>query len=121
MIHKFNTFNENIEDNYEDDYQDNDTPPYEEDDIDEGMDYILYLLRNTIKNKGISNFTVDNFEDYNISITVETSLKEQFSEITSIFKVISYLKSDIIPQYESDFFMYQMKGKNVLEFEFILQ
>jgi hypothetical protein len=106
MVHKFNEFNESSN---------------EDDGVDEGMEYILYLLRNTIKNKGIKNFEIDNFEDYNISITVTTNLRERLSEINSIFEVIANLKKDIIPQYESEFFMYQTKGKNILEFEFILQ
>ena len=106
MIHKFNKFNESSD---------------EDENVDEGMEYILYLLRNTIKNKGIKNFEIDNFEDYNISITVTTNLRERLSELNSIFDVIANLKKDIIPQYESEFFMYQTKGKNILEFEFILQ
>ncbi len=106
MIHKFNKFNESSD---------------EDENVDEGMEYILYLLRNTIKNKGIKNFEIDNFEDYNISITVTTNLRERLSELNSIFEVIANLKKDIIPQYESEFFMYQTKGKNILEFEFILQ
>jgi hypothetical protein len=106
MVQKFDKFNESSN---------------EDDGVDEGMEYILYLLRNTIKNKGIKNFEIDNFEDYNISITVTTNLRERLSEINSIFEVISNLKKDIIPQYESEFFMYQTKGKNILEFEFILQ
>lgn len=106
MIHKFNKFDESSD---------------EDENVDEGMEYILYLLRNTIKNKGIKNFEIDNFEDYNISITVTTNLRERLSELNSIFEVIANLKKDIIPQYESEFFMYQTKGKNILEFEFILQ
>ena len=106
MIHKFNKFNESSD---------------EDENVDEGMEYILYLLRNTIKNKGIKNFEIDNFEEYNISITVTTNLRERLSELNSIFEVIANLKKDIIPQYESEFFMYQTKGKNILEFEFILQ
>ena len=106
MIHKFNKFDESSD---------------EDENVDEGMEYILYLLRNTIKNKGIKNFEIDNFEDYNISITVTTNLRERLSELNSIFEVIATLKKDIIPQYESEFFMYQTKGKNILEFEFILQ
>lgn len=106
MVQKFDKFNESSN---------------EDDGVDEGMEYILYLLRNTIKNKGIKNFEIDNFEDYNISITVTTNLRERLSEINSIFEVIANLKKDIIPQYESEFFMYQTKGKNILEFEFILQ
>ena len=106
MIHKFNKFNESSD---------------EDENVDEGMEYILYLLRNTIKNKGIKNFEIDNFEDYNISITVTINLRERLSELNSIFEVIANLKKDIIPQYESEFFMYQTKGKNILEFEFILQ
>ncbi len=106
MIHKFNKFNESSD---------------EDENVDEGMEYILYLVRNTIKNKGIKNFEIDNFEDYNISITVTTNLRERLSELNSIFEVIANLKKDIIPQYESEFFMYQTKGKNILEFEFILQ
>ena len=106
MIHKFNKFNESSD---------------EDENVDEGMEYILYLVRNTIRNKGIKDFEVDNFEEYNISITVTTNLRERLSELNSIFEVIANLKKDIIPQYESEFFMYQNKGKNILEFEFILQ
>ena len=91
MIHKFNKFNESSD---------------EDENVDEGMEYILYLLRNTIKNKGIKNFEIDNFEEYNISITVTTNLRERLSELNSIFEVIANLKKDIIPQYESEFFMY---------------
>ena len=106
MIHKFNKFNESSD---------------EDENVDEGMEYILYLVRNTIRNKGIKDFEVDNFEEYNISITVTTNLRERLSELNSIFEVIANLKKDIIPQYESEFFMYQTKGKNILECEFILQ
>jgi len=100
-------------DNYDDEY-------YGDTTVDDGMEHILYLLRNTLRNKGIEEFFVDN-RKFDICISVVMLSKERLSNVRDIFDILYHLKTDIIPQYDSEFDMYQTtKGETILEFNFYL-
>ena len=82
------------------------------------MEHITYLLRTTLKNRGIEDFTVD-YVDYDICISVFCYELERLKDMINVFDVLQHLKTDIIPQYDSEFDMYQTKkGDTVLEFNF---
>jgi hypothetical protein len=101
-------------DYYDDEYYGGDTT------IDDGMEHILYLLRNTLRNKGIEEFFVEN-RKFDICISVVMLTKERLSNVRGIFDILYHLKTDIIPQYDSEFDMYQTrKGETILEFNFYL-
>lgn len=100
-----------------DNYDDNN---YGDTTIDDGMEHILYLLRNTLRNKGIEEFFVEN-RKFDICISVVMLTKERLSNVRGIFDILYHLKTDIIPQYDSEFDMYQTtKGETILEFNFYL-
>jgi hypothetical protein len=102
-------------DNYNDEYDNNSDTT-----IDDGMEHILYLLRNTLRNKGIEEFFVEN-RKFDICISVVMLTKERLSNVRGVFDVLYHLKTDIIPQYDSEFDMYQTtKGETILEFNFYL-
>ena len=100
-----------------DNYDDNN---YGDTTIDDGMEHILYLLRNTLRNKGIEEFFVEN-RKFDICISVVMLTKERLSNVRDVFDILYHLKTDIIPQYDSEFDMYQTtKGETILEFNFYL-
>jgi hypothetical protein len=111
MINNYKKFKESLDtDHYDDDeYYDHNN---------EGMEHISYLLRTTLRNKGIEDFTVD-YSGYDISISVICYELERLKDMINIFDVLEHLKTDIIPQYDSEFDMYPIKsGGTVLEFNF---
>jgi hypothetical protein len=92
----------------------------EEDELigDSDMDNLLYLLRTMFKNKGIKNVYVEN-DGLDISISVTMNNKEKIENIISVFDTAKRLKRDILPQYDSEFEMWETKdGKPLLTFNF---
>jgi len=111
MIDNYKKFTESVDDrdHYDDEYYGHNT---------DGMEHITYLLRTTLRNRGIEDFTVD-YAGYDICISVFCYELERLKDIITIFDVLEHLKTDIIPQYDSEFDMYQSrKGDTVLEFNF---
>jgi len=110
MINNYKKFKESLDtDHYDDEYYGHNN---------EGMEHISYLLRTTLRNKGIEDFTVD-YSGYDISISVICYELERLKDMINIFDVLEHLKTDIIPQYDSEFDMYPIKsGGTVLEFNF---
>lgn len=111
MIDNYKKFTESTDDRdyYDDEYYGHNT---------DGMDHITYLLRTTLRNKGIEDFTVD-YTGYDICISVFCYELERLKDVITIFDALEHLKTDIIPQYDSEFDMYQSrKGDTVLEFNF---
>ena len=92
----------------------------EEDELigDSDMDNLLYLLRTMFKNKGIKNVYVEN-DGLDISISVTMNNKEKIENIISVFDTAKRLKRDILPQYDSEFEMWETNdGKPLLTFNF---
>ena len=95
----------------------------EEDDDDEqigdsDMDNLLYLLRTMFRNKGIKDVYVEH-EELDITISVTMGRKEKIESIISVFDTAKRLKRDILPQYDSEFEMWETKdGKPLLVFNF---
>ena len=92
----------------------------EEDELigDSDMDNLLYLLRTMFKNKGIKNVYVEN-DELDISISVTMNMKEKIENIISVFDTAKRLKRDILPQYDSEFEMWETKdGRPLLTFNF---
>jgi hypothetical protein len=117
MIKNYKKFTESLEgsmsdnrDYYDDEYYGHNT---------DGMEHITYLLRTTLRNKGIEDFTVD-YRDYDICISVFLYELEKLSTMMNIFDILEHLRTDILPQYDCEFDMYQTKktGGSVLEFNF---
>jgi len=97
----------------------------EEDDDDDDeqiggsdMDNLLYLLRTMFRNKGIKDVYVDH-EELDITISVTMGRKEKIESIMNVFDTAKRLKRDILPQYDSEFEMWETKdGKPLLVFNF---
>jgi hypothetical protein len=128
MIEKYKKFIERVDDDYDHPWDADDDNPWNSDNDDDyygssqddGMEHILNLLRKTIRNSGIEDFFVEN-KGFDISISVVVSVKEKLSDIMGIFDILYHLKRDIIPQYDSEFDMYQTRdGDTILEFGFYL-
>jgi hypothetical protein len=93
----------------------------DDDDVDdiqsEDMENLLYLLRTLFKNSGVSA----EVESKGLDITVYAVLakKEKMASILKVFDVAKKLKKDILPQYDSEFEMWETKaGEPMLTFIF---
>ena len=85
---------------------------------DSDMDNLLYLLRTMFKNKGIKDVYVEH-DELDITISVTMGYKEKIESIISVFDTAKRLKRDILPQYDSEFEMWETKdGKPLLTFNF---
>jgi hypothetical protein len=89
-----------------------------EDDVDgNDMDHLVYLLRTMYKNSGI-DVQID-YKGLDIMIYCVMSYKERLKDIISVFEVSNKLKKDILPQYDSEFEMWETrKGQPLLIFNF---
>jgi len=96
------------------------TEEEEEDEMigDSDMDNLLYLLRTMFKNKGIKDVYVEH-DELDITISVTMGYREKIESIISVFDTAKRLKRDILPQYDSEFEMWETKdGKPLLVFNF---
>jgi hypothetical protein len=85
---------------------------------DSDMDNLLYLLRTMFKNKGIKNVYIEH-DDLDITISITMGYREKIESIISVFDTAKRLKRDILPQYDSEFEMWETKdGKPLLTFNF---
>lgn len=85
---------------------------------DSDMDNLLYLLRTMFRNKGIKDVYVEH-DELDITISVTMGYKEKIESIISVFDTAKRLKRDILPQYDSEFEMWETKdGKPLLVFNF---
>lgn len=105
---------------HSDDYDDYD---YEEDvemddDVDgNDMDHLVYLLRTMYKNSDID--VQIEYKGLDIMIYCVMSHKERLKDIITVFEVSNKLKKDILPQYDSEFEMWETKkGQPLLIFNF---
>ena len=85
---------------------------------DSDMENLLYLLRTMFKNKGIKNVYIEH-DDLDITISVTMGYREKIESIISVFDTAKRLKRDILPQYDSEFEMWETKdGRPLLTFNF---
>lgn len=114
MIDNYKKFTESIddEDHYDDEYYGHNN------DNNDGMEHIMYLLRVTLRNRLVQDFTID-YSGYDICISVVCNESERLKDIITIFDTLEHLKTDIIPQYDSEFDIFQSRRDDtVLDFNF---
>ena len=90
----------------------------EDDDIEmDDVEHLLYLLRSMFKNSGIE-VEVEH-KNLDIMIYCVMSRKERLKDLINVFGVATKLKKDILPQYDSEFEMWETKtGQPMLVFYF---
>jgi len=99
---------------YKDDYSRN------ENDDDDDMSHLCYLLRSMFSNINI-DVDVDN-SGLDLSIIAQFSRKESLSDIVKVFEVVKKIKKDILAQYSSYYEMWETKtGTPMITFEFMLE
>jgi hypothetical protein len=99
------------EEEEEDEYEDID------DDQNEDIQHLMDLLRTYFENQGVE---VD-IENKGLDITISTYLNkvEKLKNIIKVFNIVKKVKKDILPQYESEFELWETKDKSpVLYFSF---
>lgn len=95
---------------------------HEEDDVesdipDEDMKHLLYLLRTFFKNSGI-DADIES-KDLDIMIYIVLNKKEKMKNLLKVFDVVKKLKRDILPQYDSEFELWETKTDDpMLTFNF---
>lgn len=93
-------------------------PDLSDDDIeDNDMEHLKYLLRGMFKNKGFHNVSITN-DELDLSIRCNLSHRERLSDLISLFDLVNKLKTDILPQYDSDYDTWESQKGQVMEFGF---
>jgi len=115
---------------YDDDDYDKDSPKYEEEeeeeesyfseepsDDDDEEDHLCYLIRSMFSNSGI--IAQVERDDLDITVFVFPQKKERMKNILKTFDVVHKLKTDILPQYDSEMELYESKqGYPIFKFDF---
>lgn len=127
-LKKFNDFiikedREYDEDEYSIYDNDPDNPPSpemeDEDEVDfqSEMDYLCQTIESLFHNSQINCNVINN--DLDLLVYIFPEDKESLRSLTKIFDVANKLKRDILPQYSSEFEVYQQKdGTSVILFTF---
>ena len=84
---------------------------------DNDMDHLKYLLRGMFRNKGFSNVSITN-NDLDLTIRCSLSYREKLSDLISLFDLVNKLKTDILPQYDSDYDTWESQKGQIKEFGF---
>lgn len=107
----------------EDDYnysRDDEYKGEDEDDSDDDMSHLCYLLRSMFNNNNI-DVNVEN-SGLDLSITAQFARRESLSDIVKVFEVIKKIKKDVLAQYSSSYEMWETKsGSPMITFEFMLE
>jgi len=107
------------EEEIEEEEEEEEGEPESED--DEDMDHLLYLLRQLFTKYDMKNFELD-YKGLDIFVYVLLKTKSKLSEIVKIFEILNKIKEEILPQYESDYEMWETKKKEpLLVFNFFLE
>ena len=99
------------EDRYEDDYFDEyGAQEYEEDnqDKDEDMEHLLYLLRNYLKDSGIKSFHLEN-SGLTLKLEIVMNTKERLADVINTFAILKKLSSEILVDYDAEFDIWETK------------
>ena len=129
-LKKFNQLfeREGFDDIYEPfDYDDEDDYRYDkeykgedEDDSDDDMSHLCYLLRSMFNNSNI-DVNVEN-SGLDLSITAQFARRESLSDVVKVFEVVKKIKKDILAQYSSSYEIWETKsGSPMITFEFMLE
>lgn len=114
------TFQDGYDDSDEFEYEEEFGKEYDgsdEDDSDDDGDHLCYLIRSMFNNYGLS--TSVERDDLDISVYVYLQRKEKMKNILKAFDVVYKMRKDILPQYQSEFEMYESKqGLPILSFDF---
>lgn len=103
----------NIEEVGDEDVEMESEDPYKED-----MEFLCSTIRSLFKNSDV-DIDVD-YDGFDISLYAFPEKREKMSSLLKIFDVVHKLKKDILPQYESEFELYESKkGDPVFSFQFI--
>lgn len=128
MVENYRRFLENT-DEYEDnddynyiDYGKHDYTKYDLDDeidgnMDDDMEHLKSLLLKMFHNKGIENVKIAN-NKLDLSVRCFLNQRERLSEIVGLFDLINKLRTDILPQYDTEFDMWQNYNGETFEFGF---
>lgn len=113
-------------DGYDDDYDDDDysrDKEYkgeDEDEYDDDMSHLCYLLRSMFNNSNI-DVNVEN-SGLDLSITAQFAKRESLSDIVKVFEIVKKIKKDILAQYSSSYEIWETKsGSPMITFEFMLE
>ena len=99
----------------EEDYLDE---PDEEASDDDLLSHVASLIRQMIKNVGISDFWVTTNE-YDLSIQFVLNKTERFNKLMKIMGIVKKLTTDTLIQYDSEIDLWETKdGRTLLTFEF---
>ena len=92
----------------------------DEDDSDDDMSHLCYLLRSMFNNSNI-DVNVEN-SGLDLSITAQFGRRESLTDIIRVFEVIKKIKKDILAQYSSSYEIWETKsGSPMITFEFMLE
>lgn len=109
---------------YEDDYDYSEDDEYkgenEEEDSDDDMSHLCYLLRSMFNN---SNIDVDvESKGLDLSITAQFARRESLGDVIRVFEIVKKIKKDILAQYSSSYEIWETKkGTPIITFEFMLE
>lgn len=105
-------------DDEDDDFDDEDEYEAESDDTaSSDMEHLLYLLRSYFNNQGVEVWV----ENKGLDITLYTvqNKRDNLKNIINVFNIVKKVKRDILPQYDSEFELWQSKdGRPMLYFNF---
>ena len=129
-LKKFNQLfeREGFDDIYEPfDYDDEDDYRYDkeykgedEDDSDDDMSHLCYLLRSMFNNSNV-DVNVEN-SGLDLSITAQFARRESLSDIVKVFEIVRKIKKDVLAQYSSSYEIWETKkGTPMITFEFMLE
>lgn len=104
-------------DHYDNKDGDRDPDLTDEEIEDDDMEHLKYLLRGMFKNKGIENVSITN-DNLDLSIRCSMGHRERLSDVINVFDLLNKLKMDILPQYDSEFDMWENQKGQTLEFGF---
>lgn len=113
-VKKYDSYLREGRDDYEDEYydqygHDDDYPQgQEEDDQDDDMEHLLYLLRKYLKDGGAKNVSVKNSSS-SIKVEIVMEKKENLSDVIKIFSTLERLSNDIMADYDSEFDIWETK------------
>lgn len=88
--------------------------------VSEDMEHLLYLLRQLFKSSGVDV----EIESKGLDITIYSILnkRQKMATLLKIFNVVKKLKSDILPQYDSEFELWETKaGEPMFTFNFMYE
>jgi hypothetical protein len=102
-------------------FDDDDEYEYEDEQSDDDLDHLLYLLRQMFRNSGIEDVRVTAKNNEDIVIECYMGKKESLKNVIKVFEVANKLKRDILAQYDAEFDMWESKtGGGILTFGFTL-